>query len=69
MCLNDFDDHVLDKDVIGKNAKTKAERRQVLDNALNAHWVNQDIGKIRRYEDDDDYYYALWKYPNGAEKS
>jgi hypothetical protein len=68
MSSHDYDDYVQDKDVINKNAETPAERRRVFDVAVGTHWLGQDIGMIGRFEDGEDYFYALWKYPKGTVK-
>ena len=66
MSSDDYDEYVRDKDVINKNAENEDERRQVFGIAVNEHWLGQDVGKIRRFEDGEDYFYALWKYPKGT---
>jgi len=57
-------DHVL----LGRNASNADERRQVLDNAINLSWADEDIGKIERFEPNGgQYYFAMWRYKSGNE--
>jgi hypothetical protein len=57
------DDSQNDLATIGKIAKTREERRDALDFCLTQFWLNEDIKRIERREDQNWTGWDMWRRP------
>lgn len=52
--------HVRDADLLGRDAKTRAERRAVLASALSNDWAAEDPDTIERIDQGGFHGWAMW---------
>ncbi len=61
MSNGDDDGSMNDKDVIGKDAETADERRDALCQCLDGVWINEDIARLERRDQDDWHGWLMWR--------